>query len=656
MAEDLDKEVVDTLKRERSSAQSVFTRRANTLSRTVNSSSEEKLKAEWAKFDSEYCNLIAATTDYIDALSQVEDRQQTEDVERAADNCDKRFAEVEQEVKLALWSRFAERELVALARRAGKAMDRAEMVEVTHDSSELCDVQCNYIKESIRKTSKALTSWKAWIPTDQANMQQDDVDSLTDRCEALWLRWDKELREAKRRAAEWQAADQAWTKPEAVDDQGGAQIEAVNRTTAESDRSPGTAAASTRSQVSQQPSSATQHPSSLGIPPGGVVPPNVAVGNPQAAGPRIHLARVRLPTFTGSTKSFYRWRSDWESLQRQGEPSGSPEIKKLHLLDSLDGKIKQNLGLSNSRSADEIFRLLENRFGNKQTIACQIVEEVEKIPAVRGNQPRKTIDLIQAVERALFDLQDLGEEDALKNRLVIKSIESKLPDTMKRDWLLQASDPVNGITPSNHFEHLLQFLKKQEEVLERMEQLSIADADDPRQIRKERRKAFTKVMSGEASKDACIMCGSEKHGGRLYACKEFRGLDHPGKRALLKKAGVCVKCLDSHNDDSRCTQKFLCTKEGCLRGVSSDHHYLLCPKKRTDGSGNTGRRGRRTKLTEEQEKFLEALPPHLLVEYKKAFTNKATAKGCASTNKNLRLSEPKEHPVIMMLMMVTANA
>lgn len=650
---------MDKLKRDRSGAQSAFTRRANTLSRTINSSPVEKLKAEWEKFVSEYCNLITATSDYVDALSEEGDAKQVDDVATVAGTCDKRFTEIEQEVKSALWSRFAEDEVVPRARRAERALDRAEVIEVDHDSFELCDVQRSYIQESIEKTSKALTSWKAWVPTVEAKKQQENVDSLTDRCEALWLRWDKEIREAKRKAAGRQTAEWAWAKPEVVDDQGEVQDdqgEEQTETVDTAERTPATPAPSRpHSPVHLQTSAVNPHPSSLSMPPG-VVSPNVATGNPHAATPRIHLARVRLPTFTGSTRSFYRWRSDWESLQRQGEPTGSPEIKKLHLLDSLDHKIKQNLGLSNSRSADEIFRLLENRFGNKQTIACQIVEEVEKIPAVRGNQPRKTIDLIQAVERALFDLQDLGEEDALKNRLVIKSIESKLPDHMKRDWLLLASDPTHGITPSNHFEHLLKFLKKQEEVLERMEQLSIADTDGPGN-RKETRKAFTKAMSGEASNDPCIMCGSEEHRGRLYACKEFRRLEQPEKRTFLKKSGVCVKCLTSHDYDSSCTEKFLCTKDGCLKGPSSDHHYLLCPKKKTDGSGGkVGGRGRRSKLTEDQEKFVKALPPNLLAEYKKAFTNKTTVKGCTNTKKDLRLNETREHPVIMMLMMVTANA
>ncbi|KAL3045101.1 hypothetical protein OYC64_013372 [Pagothenia borchgrevinki] len=105
------------LKRERSGAQSAFTRKVN----TTNLSTEEKLKAEWDKFGSEYCNLISANTDYIEALSEADtevSRQQANNVGKMAEDCDQRFAEVEQEVKLSLWSRFALLELAPLARRA----------------------------------------------------------------------------------------------------------------------------------------------------------------------------------------------------------------------------------------------------------------------------------------------------------------------------------------------------------------------------------------------------------------------------------------------------------------------------------------------------------------------------------------------------------
>jgi len=84
---------------------------------------------------------------------------------------------------------------------------------------------------------------------------------------------------------------------------------------------------------------------------------------------------------------------------------------------------------------------LENRFGNKSTIALEIIEKLERIPALKANQPRKVIDLIQMVEKALADLTELGDTGAMKNLLVTKSIESKLPDTVKKDWLVFIVNP-----------------------------------------------------------------------------------------------------------------------------------------------------------------------------------------------------------------------
>jgi len=50
------------------------------------------------------------------------------------------------------------------------------------------------------------------------------------------------------------------------------------------------------------------------------------------------------------------------------------------------------------------------------------LKDFQKIPAIRGNQPRKIVELIQAVEKALGDLSDLGNTGAIKNPLVTKSI------------------------------------------------------------------------------------------------------------------------------------------------------------------------------------------------------------------------------------------
>lgn len=153
MAEE--EEILERLKRERAGAQSAFTRKANILIRTAKSSPEGKLKAEWEKFEGEYCNVIAANTDYIEALCEANtevSRQQAEDVKRMADDCDQKFVEVEDNIKSSLWSRFAEPELAPLARRAENAMDRAEEIDVERITLELSAVQSKYLRESIEKT------------------------------------------------------------------------------------------------------------------------------------------------------------------------------------------------------------------------------------------------------------------------------------------------------------------------------------------------------------------------------------------------------------------------------------------------------------------------------------------------------------------------
>lgn len=97
-------------------------------------------------------------------------------------------------------------------------------------------------------------------------------------------------------------------------------------------------------------------------------------------------------------------------------------------------------------TAEDMFRVLENRYGNKSTIILEIIEDLEKIPALKSNQPRKVTDLIRNVEKALNDITEFGNTGALNNPFVIKSIERKLPDNMKRDWLVFMIDPANGVT------------------------------------------------------------------------------------------------------------------------------------------------------------------------------------------------------------------
>ncbi|XP_038145790.1 uncharacterized protein LOC119786474 [Cyprinodon tularosa] len=210
----------------------------------------------------------------------------------------------------------------------------------------------------------------------------------------------------------------------------------------------------------------------------------------------IKLKPTSLPKFTGVRRDFHRWRRDWEALQSQGEPTGSKEVKKFQLIDSLDEKIIRDLRLVTYKTADDIFRVLENRFGCQSAIAIEIIEELQRLPPVKSHQPKKIVELIQTIEKALDDLNDLGDSGALKNPLVTKSIESKLPDGLKKEWLLYAAE--RSTKSEKRFEDLLDFLKSQESIYEQLDQLK---NEDPvrKESRPEQRQARTRIANQASS-------------------------------------------------------------------------------------------------------------------------------------------------------------
>lgn len=265
------------------------------------------------------------------------------------------------------------------------------------------------------------------------------------------------------------------------------------------------------------------------------------------------------------------------------------------------------------------------------------------------------------MERALHDLQVLGEEDAVKNRIVAQSIESKLPDSLKEKWLTHKNDPASGFSSRDHFDCLLQYLKRQEDILEELDQLQIqpGPVNKPEKLRE--KKAFTRATLGNTQNsppNSCIVCGDDVHAGKLFACKVFKRLNLSSKKTHLKKAGACFKCLRHHGEDGGCNLKFLCSKDDCRRGASSDHNYLLCPKppikqrEKTNRMQSDPREERRgLGLTDKQEELLAKLSPELKAEFKEAFSNKASTTLCGSSSNKL-----KEYPVIMMLLEVTTNS
>ncbi|KAJ8260443.1 hypothetical protein GJAV_G00182210 [Gymnothorax javanicus] len=325
----------------------------------------------------------------------------------------------------------------------------------------------------------------------------------------------------------------------------------------------------------------------------------------------------------------------------------------------------RDLRLMTYNTADDIFCVLENWFGSQTAIAIEIVEELQRLPAVKSHQPRKIVELIQAVEKALEDLSGLGDTGALKNPLVTKSVESKLPDALKKEWLLYAAERFSS-EPEKRFDSLLAFLKSQESIYEQLDQLR--DEEPPRkEIRPEQRQARTRASNQSSSHlSGCVICGDIKHKKKLYFCKKFRALKLTEKKDAVQKLGACWKCLEVHDDDNHCKTSFLCKNPECEDKRATDHYYYLCPNAEASRGSTAQRRskgstvggGNKRNYTEAQEEFFRELSPELAQQCRDAFCNTAASTSHVAKSHSSLLAESglAEWPVIMMLLEVTANA
>jgi len=494
MAEDVLGKSVQQLKKERTTAKSSFTRQANFISRGASSMLQMELEEEFTKLSECFRKMLDANDDYrigLEADIKTEDEEASLDEQQEAD-IDRSVNEGETKLR-----EIKELVQTNLWSRYGK--------------SELLDG----ILEAEKANDKA-----ADVPVESVNLEGYEVHLAL---------LDKRIKEAISAMSTWER----WI-PVGLKDELDGRVKDIK--------------ASYYRLELRKAEFATART---------IIGQGTGLRQPQPAPstPIVKIKPTSLPVFNGSKREYHRWKKDWESLQKQGEPSGSSEVKKIQLLESVDDKISKDLRLSTYTSANDMFRVLENRYGNKSTITVEILEELEKMPHVKGNQPRKVIDLIQSVEKALADLTELGNSGAINNPLVIKTIESKLPDLIKRDWVMFMVEPKNNVTPDNHFIMLLKFLKSQEEILEKLEQLKTVEEverSDRSEKRYEKKISSTKSTKKEEIDEVCGVCGESGHNNKIFFCRKFKRLKLPEKKAVLRKLGACRRCLGCHDKDGYC--------------------------------------------------------------------------------------------------------
>lgn len=272
------KEELERLKQKRSAAQTAFTKRANYLTSRVNALEESEMKSELRNFKVDYSRVRDAGVEYAMALRKVGD----EEVKKKAESIDEKIAECDckfDETKQIILTSFWTRFAEAEITSLAKDAESAmDQAEVTNYHH-----MTRRERELIhRNLEREVCSLERGLDKWKELIPQSNATELKDQIRKL----------KKRREKMWD--EWAWQSDSQSDDE-------------------------MKSEKKEQEEIAEAH--------------NYK--------PQISLERARLPMFTGNMRDYYRWKAEWEDLQHLGNPHGLENVKKFHLLGSLDEKSQE---------------------------------------------------------------------------------------------------------------------------------------------------------------------------------------------------------------------------------------------------------------------------------------------------------------------------
>ena len=253
----------------------------------------------------------------------------------------------------------------------------------------------------------------------------------------------------------------------------------------------------------------------------------------------IKLPKLDVPTFDGN---ILNWKTFWEQFNvAVHDRSSLTDSEKLaylrHALKA--GSAKSVIeGLSRSGDQyDEAITCLKARFDRPRLIHQA---HVRKIPNLKDGNGRELRHLHDTALQHLRALRAMGHEPS--ETFVTSMLELKLDANTMFEWQ-RHSQSSTDVPP---FKDFLDFINLRAQASES------AVSDAARKSAKAgalpTKKSFTPskavasfAASADTSSGNCLVCKSEKH--PLFACSQFKSLNHADKFSLLKTNGICLNCL-----------------------------------------------------------------------------------------------------------------
>ncbi|KAL0849730.1 hypothetical protein ABMA28_011688 [Loxostege sticticalis] len=270
-----------------------------------------------------------------------------------------------------------------------------------------------------------------------------------------------------------------------------------------------------------------------------------------------------LPIFSGSPMEWLQFSMTMEETTKLYKFSPLENLARLR--NALRGEARDTVAalLSSATHPDEIMKTLQQCYGRPEILVDMAYEDLRKLPkmGVTAHELNTFAVKVQNIVAALRNV----DITYLYNPLLVREILDKLSPHMKTKWYDYAEE---NSEKTAEIVKLSRFLMQQADRAQRHSHSGVRKDIPTRVItvnRTEKKKVFN--VTETSKPELCAVCEGEH---RLPNCAKYKDLTVSERWDIVKKAGLCFRCVSSRHRRMNCRQK-ACGVKGCRH----PHHATL---------------------------------------------------------------------------------
>ena len=254
-----------------------------------------------------------------------------------------------------------------------------------------------------------------------------------------------------------------------------------------------------------------------------------------SAAEKVRVQRLAAPRFNGSIKEYASFKRNYKAIM---ENAGYNNIQLAYQLKSESLPEETRMFVKNITEYEEIWNRLDEQYGDVGELVAIVIKDISLLKVVDDVDDKGLINIVDKVEQGYQDLRCIGKEAQLANVITIKTIESKLPRVMLREWWKFSEKYEAREHSDDHvgkLRDLIKFLSMERSKARRSLRLE-ADRNPKTKVKEQ---SYILHAKSEMVDDPCWMDGcSPDH--RVRNCFKFKALSREEKGNYYRNEGLCV--------------------------------------------------------------------------------------------------------------------